>query len=284
MNTVWYILKHLQRKALAKTENLFQIEVHAVEHCNLNCASCSHFSCVAEKGFLAPASFEKDLARLAELTAQLAIIKILGGEPLLYPPGRGGVTVFFDIARKYFKNTPLMLTTNGMLLKKQKPDFWENCRKNNVIISISNYPIKLDRQGINKLGRTYHVAVRYNESPLFFRVTKDVFTKMPLDLNGSQSIDENYRVCKNHRGICTTLRDGKIFQCATAAHILHFNKYFHTNLEITEQDYIDIYKAQSKEEIVAFLRKPFPFCRYCRPGATAPVNWKVTGREINEWT
>ena len=36
------------------------LEYHIVDHCNLNCAGCSHFSPLAEHWFVDPEAFERD--------------------------------------------------------------------------------------------------------------------------------------------------------------------------------------------------------------------------------
>lgn len=41
--------------------------VDIVDHCNLNCKCCGHFSPLAPKGFLDINTFERDLKRLHEL-------------------------------------------------------------------------------------------------------------------------------------------------------------------------------------------------------------------------
>ena len=254
---------------------LFPVEIHVVEHCNLNCSGCNHFSSLAKEEYLQPEQFERDFKRLAELSKDYFAIKILGGEPLLHPH----ITDFFDIARKYFPNTPIQITTNGILLTKQPEEFWQNCRKNKITVSISQYPIKLNKEEIKKTSRAHKVKIVYNGSTVENRMCK-----LPLDLSGSQDMKKSFQKCAISWGCCVTLRDGKIYTCCIAAHIKFFNEYFSQNLAISDKDYIDIHKVNSKEEIIDFLEKPFPFCRYCKTSATKFAQcWGISKNEITEW-
>jgi hypothetical protein len=50
-----------------------------------------------------------------------------------------------------------------------------------------------------------------------------------------------------------------------------------------EKDFVDIYKTQRIENILGFLCKPVPFCRYCDMKKTVYTNWAVSKKELNEW-
>jgi hypothetical protein len=273
-----HILQDTHQYFVVKAKRItrsFPIEVHVTEHCNLNCKTCNHFSSLAREEYLDPGNFEKDVRRLSEITKTFYHIKLLGGEPLLHPR----LIEFFSIVRKYFPATPLQLTTNGILLTAQPEQFWLECRKNNVVISISQYPIKLDRKEIKRLSKKYKVRVEYNGT-----ADESRFCKMPLDLAGGQDCNASFRKCAISWGCCVTLRDGKIFTCCIAAHIRFFNEYFNQNLAICEKDYVDIQKIKSKEEIIGFLEQSFPFCRYCKPqDIQFAQRWGISKKEITEW-
>jgi ABC-2 type transport system ATP-binding protein len=64
----------------------FQCEVHLVEHCNLNCKGCYHFSPLAKEEFLFLTEWEKDCKQLSTLFKdRIGHISLMGGEPLLHP-------------------------------------------------------------------------------------------------------------------------------------------------------------------------------------------------------
>jgi hypothetical protein len=252
------------------------LQVTTTSHCNLNCVCCSSFSPVADEGFYDFSDFEPDMKRLAGLTGgNLGFVAFSGGEPLLHP----GLLSFFDVTRAYFSRAIILVQTNGILLAKQPPAFWENCEKNRVAVEITRYPVTLDFDVLRALGRRYNVTVEY-----FGGVTEPVKTmwKFPLDPDGGQDIEKTFRICPlaNRYGF---LHHGKI-GCAKCISIGAFNARFGRRLEVSENDYIDIYKIQSAAEIQDYLRSPIPFCRYCAwKRLETGIPWSVSKKEIREW-
>ena len=81
------------------------------------------------------------------------------------------------------------------------------------------------------------------------------------------------------------LSKGKLFTCTVAPNIRHFNKFFNKNIPITDADYIDIYEAQNKEEVMLFLSRPIPLCKYCYvKKRTSGHPWQRSKKDIKEWT
>jgi hypothetical protein len=55
-------------------------------------------------------------------------------------------------------------------------------------------------------------------------------------------------------------------------------------LGIAENDYIDIYKAKNIDEILEFLAKSMPFCRYCDFSKISfGRKWEASGKKLSEW-
>ena len=81
-----------------------------------------------------------------------------------------------------------------------------------------------------------------------------------------------------------SLKEGKIYPCTCIPNICHFNHYFNKNLEVTKDDYIDIYEVDDVKEIEDFLDKAVPFCAYCDvSNRTSGKKWDTSKREIEEW-
>ena len=112
------------------------LEHHIVDHCNLNCAGCSHFSPLAEPWFEDFEDFKRDFTELSKV-ADVGMIRLMGGEPLLHPD----VNKFLILTRQLFPNSGIQLVTNGVLLKKRKEEILETCNNANITICISNYGI-----------------------------------------------------------------------------------------------------------------------------------------------
>ena len=78
------------------------------------------------------------------------------------------------------------------------------------------------------------------------------------------------------------LRDGQFYICPQAAYINIFNKYFNVNLEITDKDYLDIYKC-SKDDIFTYINNPIPFCKYCVRPIKVVGEWRSSKKIIDEY-
>jgi MoaA/NifB/PqqE/SkfB family radical SAM enzyme len=269
----WYWLNKLP-KELSKRRTLLRFNIHLVEHCNLQCSGCEHFSPLAPKQFLDIAIFERDCARLSGLTGgKIEVLEILGGEPLLNPQ----IVAFIDLARKYFPVGNIKILTNGILLTKQQSNFWESCQKNNVEVHVSLYPVNTDRAAIAALAEKYKVYITWDY------VDRVEWVRRPLDLDGKQDAIYAAHHCYQLNQ-CIQLVDGKLYTCARIAYIKYFNDYFGKNIEVSERDYIDIYKAKNIDEIFDFLCSPVPFCRYCDIKHTIwDIGWSTSKKDISEW-
>jgi len=257
---------------------LYGFDVHLVEHCNLNCRGCMHYSSVSEKSFLDLATFERDLERIAYLTrSKVDQVRLLGGEPLLHPD----LLQFFPIARKLFPNSTILLITNGILLSKQQGDFWRSCQEYKITIVITKHPVERKQEVIDEKLKNYGIEVQFWGG--------DYLHRYPLNLQAKESypatwlIPINFIKCRTANN-CTFLRDGKLYTCCFPPNVHHFNRYFNQNVEVCEADFIDIYKAQNIEEILLFLARPIPFCRYCDIDARQyDLEWRVSKKDIKEW-
>ena len=254
--------------------NLLKIEMHLADHCNLNCNSCSHFSPLADENYLNIDMFERDCQRIAELSSgNLEVIRFMGGEPLLHK----NIIDILNIGRKYFPDTALDIVTNGIILPQQTEEFWNTCRINNIQIHISNYPLKINQDEINSLAEQHNVKVIFlnNKTGLHWN-------NMRLDVNGGQNIEESFKLC-SQSNFCINLYEGKLFTCPTIAYVKYLNKYFKENFIVTNDDYIDIYKVKNIDEILDFLCKPPPFCKYCNIKNQRKIDWNVSNKDRNEW-
>ena len=239
------------------------IEISLSDHSNLNCRSCDHFSPIAKPKFADLSEFQRDIEKIAELSElRLGSLYLCGGEPLL----NKNIHKFLFTARCLLPNTKLCLFTNGLLLLNTGMDkFWVACRENAIILQLTKYPINLNFNAINNKICFEKVKLEV------FQAHTDFFKYTLKPDGGCQSfpVVECYQMNQ-----CSVLRGGRIYMCPLSAKVEHFNtKYGHT-FDIPGHDYIDIYTAQSFQEIAEFVSRPAPFCRYCDIGS----------RERNEWS
>ena len=113
--------------------------------------------------------------------------------------------------------------------------------------------------------------------------TEKTLWHLPIDEEGQQNPSVNFYHCWRINE-CITLKDGKLFNCVIPAHIKHFNRFFGKEIPVTEQDAIDIYKVNSMDEILDFLAKPKPFCRFCNLMAESNGHpWHRSEKAVEEW-
>lgn len=252
-------------------------EVNIVDHCNLNCQCCNHFSPIAKPTYIDIDIFERDLKRIKELTnGDVDRIWLIGGEPLLHPQ----IVKIIYTARRIFPKTHITLNTNGTLLLKQTNEFWEALRVTKVELTLTKYPIPVDYDKIDEIMQRENVTYAYTLSSAVLKTTYH----LPLDLQGKLAGDENYIKCW-HANECVTLRNGRIYTCPIAAHAHHFNEYFHEHLSEDKENSIGIYEVNDIKSILEFLKHPIPFCNHCNiDGYTYDLEWNVSKRNIKEWT
>jgi len=258
--------------------SLKQISIDISHHCNLNCQGCDHFSPLAEPRFYELEEFSRDINRLSELSGKtLGIIKLMGGEPLLNP----NIIDYMKVSRECFPNTRIEIVSNGIILNNQSKEFWESCNKYSIIIVLTKYPINTNYTLAEETAKKYNVKLEY------YGDTNEVIKQsyhMPMDLDGNQDCKTSFLNCY-HANNCVMLKNGKLYTCTVAPNIEHFNKYFGKDLPLTDYDGIDIYKANNIQEVLQFLAKPIPFCRFCNVnGRTFGHKWEISKKDISEWT
>lgn len=267
---------NLQLYRITPKANIDFVEIHLAEHCNLNCQCCTHFSNLAEPEFANIEVFERDIKRLSELSnGEVNIIHLMGGEPLLNP----NIKRFFEISRKYFDKTEIKLVTNGILLLKQKDSFWQSMKDNKITLAPTKYPIKIDWDKIKEICKDMNIKL------IFFNDEDIIKTssKFPLNLEGDENPEWNFRNCE-FANSCLRLDNGKLYTCSIPVNIRDFNKFFNKNIPISVNDYIDIHKARNYQEVLQFLAKPIPFCKYCDvKNRKDGITWKTSTKGIEEY-
>lgn len=266
---VTFFIRQIRRTRL-------DFEINLVDHCNLNCKCCNHFSPIATPFFLKLEDFERDMSRIAYLTAgNVGRIWLIGGEPLLHPD----IIAFLYSARKFFPDTHITLDTNGTLLLRQKEEFWKALRDTKIELTLTKYPIAVDYALIDKKMQEENVKYFYTLSSMVLKTTYH----LPLVENGNLDGVENYIRCW-HANECITVRAGRVYTCPIAAHAHYFNEYFGKNLYVGDKNSISLYEVESEKEILDFLKKPIPFCRHCNIAEyTYDLEWGISKREISEW-
>lgn len=279
-----HIGRHIAIYKKQKRHKLFRFIIHLTDHCNLNCAGCEHFSPLADEKYLDKDIFEKDCIRLNKLTGgAIDHLSLVGGEPLLHPC----INDILCISRKYFPVGQIRIITNGILLEEMPDLFWKTCSENKIDIIISVYPIKLNHLYFKEITAHYGINLFYrgnrDNSGQIDELQVKKWRKLRIDISGNQDKNISNKLCYASNG-CYELVNGKLYKCHRIANIEYFNKAFNCNLNVTKDDYIDIYKANNITEILEKIRKPAKFCRYCNMlNSENDVTWGKSNRKITEW-
>jgi organic radical activating enzyme len=248
---------------------------HLVEHCNLKCAGCLHFSNVAKECFADLAEFQKTFKRFVEVMgdAYQGSIVLLGGEPLLHPQ----IEQFIEAARRLTQSGTISILTNGLLLEKMPKTFWVTCAKCGVHLVISRYPINLNIQEIQKLADYYGIQLKTSSR------NNNAWLQYVFDLDGKQNIRSSFANCENANE-CFIMKGKYLYNCNVTACIEHFNKAFGQNLLLQEEDYLDLHSFNTKQELLQFISTPSPFCRYCdRRKLKLGQVWRRSEFDIKEY-
>jgi uncharacterized radical SAM superfamily Fe-S cluster-containing enzyme len=271
INTAKLILpKRIFHYFCRKRDNNFpNLGFHLVHHCNLKCMACDHFCPLVEKKWFAdPRIFEKDIQKITSFGFPKKTIKLYGGEPLLHPQ----ITEFFDITRKYFKKK-VMIVTNGILLNSMKEDFWKSCSKNNIIIGVTIYPLKINYKKIEA------IALKYNVKVVFYNYGKKLYVKY-LEKKPKHDAKNNFKLCVSSN--CSILENGKLFSCPLFAYIDIFNKKFNTKYPLSKG--LNIHeKNLTPNMVLKYINSPNPLCKYCVPIRRKSSNWQKSKLKMEEW-
>lgn len=263
------------KKFIPQQKLSFQFDT--VSHCNINCKCCDHFCPIAKKEFIDIDLLKKDLHRLFELSNQgelIQQIKISGGEPLLHPM----IQEIIIYIRGLFPKADVWLLTNGLKLQSADDTFFSVLHDNNVVVAITKYPINIDYELIDSKLRKNNVKVFYwNKTAL------KKMNQYRLDIEGKQNPIQMFAHC--HRPIsCITLKNGRLYPCTLCPNADKFNEFFNKNLVISDKDSISIYDSNNFDEILKFLSKPIPFCKYCNiDGTVLGIDYEKSNKEITEW-
>ncbi|MCR4586450.1 MAG: radical SAM protein [Lachnospiraceae bacterium] len=264
------------KRCIPRRELAFEVDLAG--HCNLNCKACAHFSPLIKEELADAGELEKSFVRLGELfEGRVSSIHLMGGEPLLHPD----INSIMASARKAFPEGKIQIVTNGIRLTQMDEAFWLCCHDNDIEISVTRYPIDIKTEEIRAAGLMFDVAMTFfNNSG-----NEDVhFRKHLFDPSGTRDIKYNFFNCYLANE-CIQLKGHRLYPCSLAGRSYRLESVFPSGIAECEEDSIDIFKAKDKEEILNFLCKPIPFCRYCAVDEWYghEMKWGLSKKERDEW-
>lgn len=283
-------IDELERSVLRLTPRpILKLGFHLVDACNLNCRGCFHFSPLAARGknmwVADPAEFDRDMGRLKELTGgELATITLFGGEPLLHPQAYE----FPYIVKKHFPNTFVEFMTNGILLPQQDETFWKSIEVNDVNIAWGKYPVgeEINRKiemTLEEKCRKYRNFTQ-EENKTLSKQIYDFEAKGERGQRGQNDCRYQWIHCWA-ANTCIQLRNHRIYPCVQSAYASILTDFFNLGSKESKLDSIDIYQAQDYGEILDFIARPIPFCRFCKMEKQVDgYRYGHSKCELKEWT
>lgn len=272
MNPVAKLVRAFRTLSLRFTTPI-RIEFNLTDYCNLNCKGCTHYAPLASEEYTPISELESNMRQLSSIRGSREIrhIYLIGGETLLYPEINNAIS----LARHYFPWAEISIFTNALLLPRMDDEFWELCRKNDIIIAITRYPVKFDYDCAVSICERNHVR----HSLFGDRSVFGSFFRVRLDPENRQN-----RWIANFRCYsfgCLTVSDNKLFPCPQSACVRHLNKRFGTDFSIEKGDYIPISDITDIRQIRRLRNRPIPFCSYCKK--SLPTPYELSKRIKNEW-
>lgn len=178
------------------------LEFHVVDHCNLQCRGCSHFSPSAPKRNVTARELEPELA-LAARGMTPDWVHVLGGEPTLNPNLPGLLPLF----RAHFPAAGVKLVSNGSRFGRVKERLLPVLAEQQIALTISRYPeIPLDWDEIAHDCRAAGVALEIWDQSTFMDFLDPTGTTDPVEARAHCAMEG-----------CLNVRDGVLYPCPVAA-------------------------------------------------------------------
>lgn len=270
-------LIEIYKKYNFRKKNKVTIEIHATDHCNLKCSSCSHYSPLAKPKFADLVVLQESLKKLSPFEETIKKIRVVGGEPLLNKQ----ICQIFEIVHKYCPNVQLEMTTNGILIPKIDKSFFSFFREYDILINITQYPLKKDvYENIEDI--LIKEQVKYNLSTLESTLNK--WNKIKLHECKFPVLKSKIHFLKKSQcdRMCIQLVEDRLFPCNVSAYSYILNNAFGTKFIHRKDDYLEIDKIKSSKDIRKLLYKSHPFCSYHYQRFNH-YNWRPSQRKKEEW-
>jgi len=222
-----------------------RIKYDIIDHCNLSCRHCSHFSPFRAKREVDLEHIKTDLTQINDRII-MDEFHIFGGEPLLHSNIIGVLRAAREILGDKVR---IHLLTNGVKLPSMKDSFFIAVKHLNIIIEFTQYPIGLNFKKIEK-------NIELRGLAHIIRITNTFYNF--IDPKGEQDGAESFRVCKAYCSN-TYFENNRLYTCSYAKSVLFVNKQFNHNIE---HDFISI--DESSENITRYLNQACPTCRFCK--------------------
>ena len=262
---------------------MYSIDYHITDVCNLSCAHCSHFCSVVPHN-TKHKSIEQitaDFALMSKFSSLFVWLGLMGGEPTLHPE----LSKILRIARQFFPNNKISITTNGTLADRFL-QWKDSIIENDVTVVVTIYPYKKDAwENFYKIKQIIPQTISW-PYPI-----EHGFTPHQLSNKTGVATPEQIMGCYK-RWRCNQLKDGKLWICHFAAQLNRLKDAFPGQINFDQDDkcYIDLNNDDlTIEDILKWQNETWPdICNHCLDvaygGYNGPVEpWRTSKKELSEW-
>jgi len=225
------------------------VELVVTPKCNLKCVGCANLMPCYDRtvGHIEFDILKGSIDALTSVSKRIEVIKLIGGEPFLYP--RLSEIVACAEKNKHVKK--IIITTNGSITPKEEQLLKLKSKK--LTIDISDYKI-IDKKNLtellNKNGINYEI-IEF-ESWTDYGDTKN--RKFSDEI-----LSRSFRECASAE--CKTILDGKLYICPRAAHGNALGI-----IPAKNDEYISMLEKPSIKDIKKLYSIPYiKACNHCTP-------------------
>ena len=267
---------------------LYQVEFYITNHCNITCNNCNRFNnqkITGSEDWLE----NREIYRKWSQVLDIEKIAILGGEQLMHPR----LPAIINDIREFWPRANLELTTNGILLKKIKPDVRQAIINNNVYLYVSihsNHWIDSIRgfveDNFGKLEKTRHYRVKPDNPAGWDEFISSSGNKVKLEYTSyfrknSLKINNNrfslynsdpelaHKNCDNKR--IPHFWQGKMYKCGVSVSLPYLIDQRRSQFDIQESDVnlansfrpIEHTDSDLYNKISSMQDNPISLCKFC---------------------
>ena len=228
------------------------LEILAVQHCNLSCASCDHLSPISARHEESITSLLDSLGALSEVY-HAQTLRVLGGEPTL----RSNLSELLRGIRETGIANTVRIISNGTLLDR----FTDEILSLIDSVELSLYPgFELSKDQI----LPFKEKCRKHNVRLFGRITKFFrVSHSEIGTTDSKLVADIYKTCKiAHERNCQTLNEGVFFLCSRASTLdreLLKDPAFQSGVNIFPKENL----FNRLEKYLNSREAPLNACKYC---------------------
>lgn len=253
-----------------------ELEIQIVDHCNLNCAGCNHFSPCLPPYQMSPSEFEKNLIAITKNIPNVKCLLIVGGEPSLH----SGLDIICQLARQYLPDATIRILSNGVNLNQlqQNKDLLKSL---DIEVQFTIYPGYTDIEGIKKFAE--------NQNGIHHSLVQNINTRVAFGetlINLKPENGEyNFYNCTHYNLPCLTVKNQRLYFCPFSAYVHQFTNKYHLDIPNEEElNSIDINSIQNNLDIIQkFCFTPKHICNYCNFNHF-PAPWHKSYKDLTEFT